>query len=132
MAIEHTLYADWNVPNVWAYKHGEEPMPNPDDGSDALFVGPGQIGSFGEDADGEVYMLKLYGGEPIWRFVQVDNDAPPADFPQTLTQTGCFSDLSTMTPVAGVFSYGVNAPLWSDAADKERWFVLPDGATMWS
>lgn len=121
------LYADWNVPNVWAYKHGEEPMPNPDDGSDALFIGPGQVGAFGQDADGEVYMLKLYGGEAIWHFVQTDSEPQPANFPQTLTATGCFSDLATLTPVSGLFEYAVNAPLWSDTANKGRWFVLPDG-----
>lgn len=121
------LYADWHVPNVWAYKHGEEPMPNPNDGSDAMFLGPGQVAAFGEDAEGEVYMLKLYGGEPIWRFVQTDDEPQPTDFPQTLTETGCFSDLATLTPVDGVFEYAVNAPLWSDTAKKGRWFVLPDG-----
>jgi len=123
------VYADYVYNYVWAHRHGVEPMPFPDDGSDALLVGPGDVASFGRDADGEIYMLKLFGGNPVWRFVET-TPAPPVDFPQTLTDTGCFTDLTAMTPAGGVFEYGVNQPLWSDGAHKRRWFVLPDGETI--
>src|SRR3569623_1243134 len=56
--------------------------------------------------------------------------SPPTDMdqpPMKLSETGC---RSTQTPTAFasiVFPYAVNSPLWSDAADKARGFVLPAG-----
>jgi uncharacterized repeat protein (TIGR03806 family) len=46
--------------------------------------------------------------------------------PALLSETGAFSDLATLTPAPGVFPYGVNAPLWSDASAKKRWIALPN------
>ncbi len=49
--------------------------------------------------------------------------------PAVLSVTGAFGDVGTLTPAAGVVPYGVNSPLWSDAAVKERWIAVPwDGA----
>jgi len=55
---------------------------------------------------------------------------PPVDFPETLTETGCFSDVANLVPAEGVLGYTVNSPLWSDGADKERFMVLPDGGQL--
>lgn len=46
--------------------------------------------------------------------------------PALLSETGAFSDLAALAPAAGVFPYDVNAPLWSDAAEKKRWIALPN------
>ncbi len=62
----------------------------------------------------------LYGSDP---FVAV---IPVVDPPLLLSQTGAFTDLATLTPAPGVVPYGVNAPLWSDAAEKLRWVALPN------
>lgn len=57
----------------------------------------------------------------------------PGDFtgslPARLALTGVFSDTPNLTPIAAVVPYNVNTPLWSDAAVKSRWVVVPnDGA----
>lgn len=62
----------------------------------------------------------LYGSEPFTPVIPVTE--PPA----LLSQTGAFTDLANLTPAAGVVPYGVNAPLWSDAALKKRWMALPN------
>ncbi len=54
---------------------------------------------------------------------------PVTDPPPLLSQTGAFSNLATLAPSAGVVPYGVNAPLWSDAAAKARWIALPNDGT---
>ena len=65
----------------------------------------------------------LYGAQP-WQ-PQIVATEPPA----LLSETGAFTDLATLTPAPGIFPYGVNAPLWSDASAKKRWIALPnDGA----
>jgi hypothetical protein len=50
----------------------------------------------------------------------------PTLLPPTLADTGAFRDLITLTPNAGIVPYDVNVPLWSDGAQKKRWFCLPD------
>jgi uncharacterized repeat protein (TIGR03806 family) len=57
---------------------------------------------------------------------------PPApDQPiMHLAQTGCMSPTDPTKMAPTVVPYEVNSPLWSDDADKERGFALPDGATI--
>lgn len=56
---------------------------------------------------------------------------PPAlaDSPAAkLSQTGCVDPQDPRRPATGLIPYTVNAPLWSDGADKLRYFALPEGA----
>lgn len=46
--------------------------------------------------------------------------------PATLSATGAFTNLTTLTPHAGIVPYSLNVPFWSDNAIKTRWFSLPD------
>ncbi|MEZ6188099.1 MAG: PQQ-dependent sugar dehydrogenase [Planctomycetota bacterium] len=81
------------------------------------------LSSFGEDEAGELYATSLSTGR-IYRFSA--NTTGGQTFPSTLSQTGLFQDLASLTPASGVVPYDVNAPLWSDGAKKKRWIALPD------
>jgi len=52
---------------------------------------------------------------------------PDDPFPMTLLATGCFTPADLRVPVSGVIPFDVNAPLWSDGAQKHRFMVIPDG-----
>jgi len=82
---------------------------------------------FGEDQQGEVYVTMLMGGPRVMKLVATKSDGGAATFPLTLKATGCFTDLAALTPAAGVMKFELNAPLWSDDADKQRYLVLPAG-----
>ncbi len=59
--------------------------------------------------------------------------AIPADgagFPQTLADTGCYSDVATQATAPEVIPYDVRSPLWSDGAIKRRFMIIPDGQTI--
>ncbi len=49
--------------------------------------------------------------------------------PQFLSQTGAFSNLSSLTPSSGVLPYDMIEPFWSDGADKHRWMAIPNNGT---
>ncbi len=88
------------------------------------------ISSFGTDFVGNVYVLKLYetdmdGGAIYKLHPAIDVPDPPS----LLSQTGAFSDLTTLTPAPGLIPYTVNAPLWSDAAVKKRWVAIPNNGS---
>lgn len=75
--------------------------------------------SFAEDADGEIYAVAL-SQSTAWKLVP-SAGGTPSTFPDLLSKTGC-KDTANLVP------YGVNAQLWSDGADKERFIALEDGA----
>jgi uncharacterized repeat protein (TIGR03806 family) len=47
--------------------------------------------------------------------------------PQTLSQVGAFQNVKDLTPREGLVAYDINAPFWSDGAQKQRWMALPTG-----
>jgi uncharacterized repeat protein (TIGR03806 family) len=81
---------------------------------------------FAEDVDGEIYALGMEG--VIYKLVAAPE--APNTFPERLSQTGCVDPNDPRSPAPGLIAYGVNSPLWSDGADKERFMALPDGATI--
>jgi hypothetical protein len=48
-----------------------------------------------------------------------------AQSPALLSETGAFTNLATLETAAGLLPYGVQNPLWSDGAHKQRWLSLP-------
>lgn len=76
------------------------------------------------DAQGRVFVLSSAGvGEVLV-------PGAVAEFPTTLSASGCFDDIATLTPAPGLVPYGVNAPLWSDDSVKARFLVIPPGRTI--
>ena len=53
-------------------------------------------------------------------------DAEAIALPATLSETGVFRELATLTPHEGIEPYEINVPFWSDHAQKKRWFSLPE------
>jgi uncharacterized repeat protein (TIGR03806 family) len=47
-----------------------------------------------------------------------------------LSQTGCVEPSEPQQPAATLIPYGIASPLWSDGAAKQRFFALPDAATI--
>jgi len=83
---------------------------------------------FAQDIGGEVYVLSYYDGQ-IFR-VEGGADVPLETIPALLSETGCVDPEEPSEPASGLVPYGVNAPLWSDGAEKDRWMALPDGETI--
>ncbi|HKU45078.1 MAG TPA: hypothetical protein VJR89_43260, partial [Polyangiales bacterium] len=44
-----------------------------------------------------------------------------------LSQRGLYSDIAARRVVKAAFEYAPDYALWSDAADKRRWLILPEG-----
>lgn len=115
------LFADFVSGNIWSLaRHGGEVEVE-------RIAGEAGIVAFGTDpSDGEVLLVD-YSNNRLMRL------APGADeadsFPQTLSETGLFSDLSDLSPAPGLLPYEPNLRFWSDHAKKSRWFMIPDGTS---
>jgi uncharacterized repeat protein (TIGR03806 family) len=109
------LFADHGSGNVWSMNT---------DGSDVTRIfSQGGISAFGVDPSNQDALITVESGSQILRVVSNTNIGT---FPDTLTETGLFSDVVTLTPAPGLVPYAVNLPFWSDHAIKTRWFTVPD------
>ena len=86
------------------------------------------ISSFAELNDGELLVVD-FGGGGLHRLVP-EKPAPKGAFPTRLSQSGCVDPADAAKPAGGLIPYGVNASLWSDSAEKERFLAVPDGTTV--
>ncbi|MBM4783788.1 MAG: hypothetical protein GQE15_39470 [Archangiaceae bacterium] len=86
------------------------------------------ISSFGQTLDGEIFVLGLTNGQ-IHRLAPMGTPMA-STFPQRLSQTGCFDPMDVKKPGPMLIPYDLNSPLWSDGAEKARWFAIPDGTTI--
>ena len=83
--------------------------------------------NFCTDSAGEIYIMNLSGpSQSDGTIMKLAVPAISAEPPQFLSQTGVFSDLSTLTTAPGVIPYKISNPLWSDNAEKRRWIILPN------
>lgn len=81
------------------------------------------ITGFGLDSANEIYTLDSSGSV---RQIISSGTTTQAAFPAHLSDTGLFTDVSSLQPQPGLIEYDVNSPLWSDNAIKRRWMAIPD------
>lgn len=88
------------------------------------------LANFFTGSDGEVYLMCVNGtnqaGGTIRKLTSAGISLEP---PPLLSQTGVFTDMATLATAQGVIPYDVANPLWSDAAAKKRWIILPNDGT---
>ncbi len=96
-----------------------------------IFSSGRTIAAMAQGNDGEIYLLNLNGGSGNTIFQVTSNGGEPTSvvMPTQLSQVGCFNT-QTKSSSTGVVDYNVLSPLWSDGADKQRSFAIPDGETI--
>ncbi|HEY9052493.1 MAG TPA: PQQ-dependent sugar dehydrogenase, partial [Gammaproteobacteria bacterium] len=121
------IFSDYGTGPIWVM---DDPYGTPsvselisNTTTNAMFVS-----SFAEDVDGELYVVS-YGDGRIYR-IETDTGIPSGTFPTLLSQTGCVNPADPTQMAEGVIPYEINAPFWSDGADKDRWFAIPDNTTI--
>ena len=85
---------------------------------------PGNLVTFAQDNDGEVFFTDIYSSGSIYELGGAGE--PQADAPSLLSQTGAFSSMNGATPSSYWVPYGLNQPFWSDGARKFRYIALPN------
>ncbi len=113
------IYGDFDTGKVWSLVYQDGQVQQSRELADTNL----RLIDFVEDKEGELYLLDYIGG--IYRLAAAPppEDLPP--FPRKLSQTGLFADTPGHVPAAGLIPYSVNAALWSDGAEKERFLAIP-------
>ncbi len=117
------VFADFASGELWALADPYNVSTPRDVNGQTSLTGIGLTQGFAEDDNGELYVLLTSGPR---RMVPRTPKTPSA-FPQRLSETGCVDPANPQLPGAGLIPYGVNAPLWSDGATKERYLAIPEG-----
>jgi uncharacterized repeat protein (TIGR03806 family) len=114
------VFGDFGSGKIWALQLSRNIATK----SEQLLATSHNISSFGEDSEGEIYVLDHSG-----KLLKITpaNQRSQTDFPYLVSQTGCFASLNPIQPAPGVVPYEVNSPLWSDGAEKTRYIYLPSG-----
>jgi uncharacterized repeat protein (TIGR03806 family) len=109
------IYSDFSSGTIWA-------LDSTNFTNQVLLNSSGHSSSaFGEDANGEIYVVDYNGN-----ILRIEPNAATATTPTHLSETGLFSSLQPLQATTGLVEYDVNVPLWSDGAQKRRWFALPN------
>ena len=86
------------------------------------------IAAFAQEANGELLFLNYFGGN-VQRIVQSGGNGNDT-IPTLLSETGCVDPANPTQPANGLIPYDINSPFWSDNAVKERWYAIPDSASI--
>lgn len=114
------VFADYVSGNIWALTpKGTNNVP-----SEYLTRDLG-IAGFGIDPSNGDILFADQSEDTIKRLIY-SAQTIGTPLPETLSQTGAFSDLAALVPHAGIVPYNLNLPFWSDTASKTRWFSIPD------
>ena len=115
------LFGDFGSGNLWQIARDTTPTRTLTS-ADGLATGL-QIASFGQDTDGEVYVVHL--GGTLHKLVPGAGGG--RQIPTQLSATGCVNASAPSQPATGLIPYAPTAPFFSDNAVKTRWLALPDG-----
>jgi len=113
------IYSDYETGKIWGLrKEGYEVVWH-----EELTDAPFRVITFGEDAQGELWVVDYAGG--LYQLKPHKQEENASDFPQLLSQTGVFDDVASQIPAPGVYPYEVEMPHWENGAAARRWVCLP-------
>ena len=113
------LYGDFSTGRIWAAKYDGKQIT----WHQEIARTPAQVVNLYADKHGDVFVCDDAGG--VLKLTPRPKDAVTSPFPRLLSQTGLFIDTARHQVDPSLVPYDVNAPLWSDHAEKQRFIALP-------
>lgn len=113
------LYGDWSTGKLWGIRHDKGKVTWHKELADTTL----QVTGFGTDSKDELLIVDYGGG--LYTLEPTPEEKAPAKFPTRLSETGLYASVKEHRARPALIPYSVNAPLWSDGADKERFLALP-------
>ena len=128
------VYGDYQSGKVWGLRHDGRGVTWRGELADSGL----RLVAFGEDRDGELYLIEYERTNGIYKLVPNPSAVARPAFPRRLSETGLFASTKDRVPAPGVVNYSINAELWSDGARADRLMAIPgegraevDGKGLW-
>lgn len=117
------IYGDHSTGKIWGVRHDGQVVT----WQQELVDTPFHISGFGVDSQGDILIADYVGnGEgALYTLVPAAPSNQHTLFPRKLSETGLFQSVADHVVQPALFPYEVNAPLWSDGAEKVRILALP-------
>ncbi len=129
MPVDATPRADATPADV-AARADAGPSPDQAPRTDAATADAARatVDAAGPDASSPAIGLAARPANPRCLAPARPTNTPTDPFPKTLRATGCFDPVDARKVAPGAIPYSLNAPLWSDGSEKERFMAIPDGS----
>ncbi len=115
------IYGDYDTGKFWGFRYENNKVVDHRELADTTL----RVVTFGEDHDGEFYILDHPAGT-INRLVPNPQPDQSSTFPKNLSESGLFSSAVEQAPAPGVVPYSITAPPWADHATGQRFVAIPD------
>jgi len=117
------MYGDHSTGRIWAGRHDGSRVVSQIELADTPF----HISGFGTTSQGEILICDYVGQEEggLYTLVPTPPRQTTTPFPQKLSETGLFRSVQNHVVEPALIPYAVNAPLWSDGAEKTRYIAIP-------
>ena len=113
------IYGDYATGRIWGLRHDGKQVTQQTELANTSH----QVICFGVDNDDELLVVDYRG--TLHRLRQNPASRPAEPFPTLLSQTGLFSDLTTLKPAAGAYAYTIRSEMWQDGATAHRLIAIP-------
>ena len=114
------IYGDYDTGKFWGFRYENGRVVDHRELADTTL----RIVGFGEDHDGEFYVLDHPAGT-VHRLVPNPLQGHQDDFPRRLSETGLYASVTRGVPAPGVIPYSINAEPWEDYAVHQRYVAIP-------
>lgn len=121
------IYGDHSTGKIWGVKLGKDDQI---EWAKELADSSLNITSFGIAPDGELLISDHQAASKGGLYSLVKNAVSDKKIPELLSETGLFRSVKDHALHESIIPYEVNAPLWSDGAEKSRWLALPKTAVV--
>ena len=115
------IFGDYMTKRIWSAKFDGDRLVSLKD----ITAPTVRIVAFGEDADGELFLLDYDTGKVHTLEANTQPAYDPKTFPKTLRETGLFQDVMKHELAEGVQAFEINAPMWHDGATGLRFVAVP-------
>jgi uncharacterized repeat protein (TIGR03806 family) len=115
------IYGDYDTGKVWAFRYRDGNVTDHRQLCDTQV----RVIEFMQDTAGRVLVVDFVSGNLLRIVPALLPDLSEPDFPRKLSETGLFASTRDLKPAPGLIPYDVNAPLWSDGANKDRFIAIP-------
>ena len=113
------IYGDYTTGRIWGLRYDGKQVTEHRE----LANSPHQIICFGIGPDAELIVVDHLG--TLNKLIPNPAGTPAIPFPTQLSGTGLFSNLTSLTPAAGVVPYTINVEPWQDGARYSRVIAVP-------
>jgi putative heme-binding domain-containing protein len=116
------ICGDWVTHKLWATRFDGDRITS----HEILAQSSARIVAFGEDHDGELYIVDYDDNGTILQLVPNEADRTAyLNFPKKLSETGLLASTAQNEPAPGVVPFSINAEQWADFATAERYVAVP-------